>query len=508
MGGFKMELRQYLDILLRRKVIVIVVALVVIEVVAVGSSLMTSVYSASTLVRVATLQESSIEYIPLEYSERVLFTNVHLLESRPFLEEVIDRLGLRTSPGSLARRISIEILPNTELLEITAEAENPLEAVDIADTLGQLLIEQRVQVYDSEGQSAVQNIEEQLLLVEQDLAENRAQLDEILSGGVTAELSIAAQDLDTRIRIQEETYASLLNEFDKARIAEALRANSITIVEPAIAPNSPSKPDIPLNIALGAVLGISGGVGLAFLVDNLDTTIRTAEDLERVVRAPVLGQIPAMSVSKNARESGLLLDDSPRSPANEAFRVLRTNLLSMKNGQPPKMLLVTSAEPGVGKSTVVSNLAVVLAQSGNKVILVDSDFGRPNIHKIFGLANNHGLTTVLQVENILDEVLNDTKVEGLSVLTSGPIPSNPGDLLQGQKLTSLISELSGNADYILFDGPPLLAIADATMMATELEAVLIVAGRRKVNEKTLQKALHQLEFTMRDMLIQDQKPGR
>ena len=204
-----------------------------------------------------------------------------------------------------------------------------------------------MEVYDSQGQSALQNIAEQLAFVERDLQVNRDLLEDLLTGSISEDQGTSVQDLDTRIRIQEQTYASLLNEYDKARITEALRANSISIVVPALAPSTPSKPNIPLNIVLGAVLGMSGGIALAFLVDNLDTSIQSAEDLERIVRAPVLGRIPLIPQQGKKMDGGLLVDTKTRTLASEAFRVLRTNLLSLKHVVPPKLLLVTSADPGV-----------------------------------------------------------------------------------------------------------------------------------------------------------------
>ncbi len=492
-----MELRGYLEILLRRKWIVILFTIVSLEIAAVGSSLMTPVYSASTLVRISTFQESGIEFVSLAYSERVMNTNVQLLKSRPFLEEVIQRLELKLSPTRLAKQIEIEPLPNTELLEITAEAENPIQAVDIADMLGALLVEEKTSVYFGQGQSTLQKLEEQLTIVEDDLLENRALLQQLLDEGTSGSQAETIQDLDTRIRIQEETYAMLLNEYDRTRIAEGLRANSVSIIEPALAPSKPSKPNLVLNSILGGILGMSAGVAVAFLVDNLDTTINTAEDLQAATSVPMLGWIPKVPRMDKSEDGRLIPDSQARSPASEAFRMLRANVVSLTDGKSStKSLLVTSAEPHAGKSTIVTNLAVAISQGGRKVVVVDSDMGQPSLHEIFGLSNSLGLSSVLSGASLLDPAIQETQYPGLEILTSGPLPSPSeiGALLDVSKLDSLIEDLAKRVDFIILDSSPLLAIADAAVIAPVVDGVLLVAARRESTANSIQQALQQLEL--------------
>jgi len=240
---------------------------------------MTPVYSASTMVRIVQIQDRSIDYFDLNYSVRLMNTYVRVLRSRPFLEEVIQRLDLNTWPGNLARRIEVQVLADTELLEITAESNDPRQAMAIANTLATLLIEQRQKLYFGQGKTAREIFQEQLTIMEEKRREDRALLESLLNDNTGQDQAGRIQDLNTRIGIQEQTYAMLLNEYDRARVAEAMRANSISVVEPAIVPKAPSKPRIKLNITLAALVGLAGGTGLAFLFENLGPAIHSVHDL-------------------------------------------------------------------------------------------------------------------------------------------------------------------------------------------------------------------------------------
>jgi non-specific protein-tyrosine kinase len=421
-------------------------------------------------------------------------TNVQLLKSRPFLEEVILRLSLKVSPLELSKQIKVEVMPNTELLSIEAEGTSPEEAETIADTLATLLIEERDSLFSGSGKSARESLEEQVVIIEGDLKDSRDQLEARLSSGPGGEETGSIEELTTKIRIQEETYAMLINEYDRVRIAEGLRANSISVVEPAIAPLIPSKPNIVLNVILGILLGLSGGVGLAFLIENLDTTIHTSDDLVEAIDRPLLGWIPYIQPQKDSDDDMLIMASETRSPASEAFRLLRSNVLSPSSDNAPRTLLVASPEPEAGKSTILANLAATIAQSGRSVIVIDSDFGRPMMHKLFHVPIENGLSDVLFKLSTLDSALKTSMVYGVRVLTSGSIPSNPGDLLESPRIGELIHSLQERADVVLFDSPPILAVADASILAPMVDGVLLVVARREASEKVVFKAVQQLDL--------------
>jgi capsular exopolysaccharide synthesis family protein len=491
-----MELLSYIEILKRRFWVIALTTIVTVAIIGLGSFLMTPVYSASAVIRIAQIQDGSVSYYDLNYSERLMNTYAHLLESRPFLDEVIQRLELNITPASLANSITIEALANTELLEITVENPNPGLAMGIANTLGDLLVEQREILYTGGGgRSAREILEDQLAVVEENLTADRASLQELLNDGADLEQGGIVQDISSRIQVQEQTYAMLLNEYERAQIAEAARANSISVVEPAILPDAPSKPQKALNITLGFLVGLVGGVGLAFLFENLDLGIYSAEELENVTNAPLLGSIPRLNLSGRSPHRAILLVGNRQPGSREAFRILRTNVHAQISSTAARKLLITSADKRVGKSTVVANLAVTMSQTGRKVVIVDSNFRNPCLHELFGISNDWGLSTMITRPSRTSSVtqLAKTKFPGVSLLTSGPLPPNPAERVSSLQMQKVLAELVMETDLVLLDSPAILDFADSAALASMVDGVLLVASRGESTEKGVQKALQQID---------------
>jgi len=489
-----MEIQRYLEILEHQKWVVVLTTVVAVAIVGLGSCLITPIYSASTLVRVAQPRDGSIDYFDLDYSVRLMNTYAHVLRSRPFLEEVIRRLDLNILSEDLAKSIKAEGLTDTELLRITVESTNPRQAADIANTLATLLIEQSRRVYFGQAKTAREILQEQLTLVEENLTADRALLRSLLDDESGQDQAGGVQNLNRRIQIQEQTYATLLNEYDRAQVEEAMRANSVSVVEPAIVPHAPSKPRMKLNIGLGALVGLVGGAGLAFLFGSLAPVIHSVDDLEAVAEVPILASIPGFALRRRSRHRAILLNSDGRSPAGEAFRILGSSILSLASGQLPKTLLIASAEPGAGKSTVLANLAIAMAQAGRQVIVVDSDLRAPCLHEVFDLDNELGVSNVILDLSGMDRALQDTKIQGVRVLPSGPVPPNPAELLGLSKMEELIKRLAEDTDIVLLDSPPMLAIADTAVLAPMVDGVLLVAARHQATGKCIQKALRQLDM--------------
>jgi non-specific protein-tyrosine kinase len=391
--------------------------------------------------------------------------------------------------------IEVEIFANTELLSITVESTNPGQAVEIANILGTLLVEQRENLYTGQGRSVGEILQDQLTVVEERLAEDRARLRSQLGEGADLEQGGVIQDLNARIQVQEQTYAMLLNEYEQAQLAEAARANSISVVEQAILPDAPIKPRKILNITLGALVGLVGGISLAFLLDNLDLTIYSADDLEMLAKLPLLGSIPRFNLPRGLPNRPILLRVDKQSHTREAFRILRTNVNVFLNEMPAKTLLITSAEHGAGKSTVLVNLAVSMAQAGRKVVMVDSNFRDPSLHELFGISNDWGLSTMITRPSRVSSStqLVKTKYSGLRILASGPLPPNPGERISSIQMRKLIAELRLQADLVFFDSPAILAVADAAAVATMVDGVMLVAARGETTERGVHKTLQQLD---------------
>jgi succinoglycan biosynthesis transport protein ExoP len=249
------------------------------------------------------------------------------------------------------------------------------------------------------------------------------------------------------------------------------RARMVTITDHAIPEYKAVRPNKPLNIALGVVFGLVVGVGLAFFIEYLDTSVKTIDDVERTLQAPVLGVIP--------QNIGLIMNEGAESPHAEAYRVLRTNILFSRKDDKLNTVVVVSAGAGEGKSTTAFNLATIFAQNGSRVLVVDSDLRRPTLHKMINVTNSIGLTNYLLKQNTLDEVIQTTKVPTLHLMASGKLPSSSIGILSSAQMKELISELKQRYDFVFFDSPPIMGVSDASILASEVDMTLQVIQYRR-----------------------------
>lgn len=248
-------------------------------------------------------------------------------------------------------------------------------------------------------------------------------------------------------------------------------ARMVTIIDPAVREEKPVRPNKPLNIVLGVVFGLVVGIGLAFFIEYLDTSVKTIDDVERTLQAPVLGVIP--------QNIGLILEEGAESPHAEAYRVLRTNILFSRKDDNLNTVVVVSAGAGEGKSTTAFNLATIFAQNGSRVLVVDSDLRRPTLHKMVNVTNSIGLTNYLLKQNTLDEVIQTTKVPTLHLMASGKLPSSSLGILSSSQMKELISELKQRYDFVFFDSPPIMGVSDASVLASEVDMTLQVIQYRR-----------------------------
>ena len=303
--------------------------------------------------------------------------------------------------------------------------------------------------------------------------------------GAEAQLT-AARSNDQRVAKESRDYYRAKAELDRLRkfkdvlslrtLQEKIDVNlpkttMVTIVDPAEPIAKPVRPNRPLNIALGVIIGLVVGVGLAFFIEYLDTSVKTIDDVERMLQAPVLGVIP--------QNVGYLMEEGAESPHAEAYRVLRTNLLFSRKDDKLNTIAVVSAGAGEGKSTTVYNLATVFAQSGQRVIIVDSDLRRPTLHKLLKVTNNLGLTNYLLKQNTLEEVVQTTGHGNLDLLASGKLPSSSLGILSSAQMKDLISELKQRYDFVFFDSPPIMGVSDASILASEVDMTLQVIQYRR-----------------------------
>ena len=302
-------------------------------------------------------------------------------------------------------------------------------------------------------------------------------------------------------------YEGLMEKLKEAGVTAGLRSNNIRSVDKARVPTYPSEPNVPRNLAFALALGLSTGIGLAFLLEGIDNTVRTPEQAQAISGLPSLGMIPLGSKSgleaaakrltvASSREAVELVTQSrPQSQMAESYRALRTSLLLTSLGGPPKVILITSALPQEGKTTTSINTAIVLAQKGTRVLLIDADLRRPSIHKTLGMGPKTGLSNVLTGNATLQQaVVRSNILPTLFVLTAGTPPPNPAELLASSNMKDILAELREQYDHIVVDTPPTLSVTDAVVMSTRADSVVLVIRSGQTTKQALRRS--------RDLLMQ------
>lgn len=292
----------------------------------------------------------------------------------------------------------------------------------------------------------------------------------------------ARRDLETLQQVRDRLWMRIIQETVDSKLPRYGMVEIIDSAEPSFRAVRPKKM---VNIALGVIFGLAVGIGLAFFIEYLDTSVKTIDDVERALQAPVLGVIP--------QNVGNLMDEGPDSPHAEAYRVLRTNILFSQKEQKLNTITIVSAGAGEGKSTTIFNLATVFAQQGQRVLVVDSDLRRPSIHKLFKVSNAIGLTNYLMKQHTLEEVIQTTSVPTLDFLPSGKLPSSSMGILNSSQMKELIQELRRRYDWVFFDSPPIMGVSDASILASEVDMVLQVIQYRRYPQPMTIRAKQMIE---------------
>jgi len=295
----------------------------------------------------------------------------------------------------------------------------------------------------------------------------------------------------------EKIYLMMQEKYQESRITEVGQLGQVRLIDPARPPQEPVRPRKKLNLLLGFIVGLGLGIGLTFLFEYMDNTVRTIEDIERI-GVTVLGSIPMIKEGEAVKRmkvlpaglngkngsldapetrrmvSRLITHFAPKSPISEAYRTFRTNIQYTKLDRDLKALLVTSPGPGEGKSTSVANLAITMAQMGSKVLLIDSDLRRPILHSIFNIDRRIGLSNVLVGRATIEEAAQSTEIENLYVMPCGTLPPNPSELLGSSAMKTTLDAMKEKFDIVLFDSPPIIAVTDAAVLSSQLDGVILV----------------------------------
>jgi polysaccharide biosynthesis transport protein len=305
------------------------------------------------------------------------------------------------------------------------------------------------------------------------------------------QFNILKREADTN----RQLYDGLLQRLKEVSVAGGVGANNIMVVDKADIPNGRFKPNIKLNLLIGLLLGTLAGVGLAFFIEHLDDTFKSGDDIERTLGLPLLGIIPEVEeVTSIADTLAQINDDASRSAMAEAFRSARTALQFSTPEGAPKVLGITSSHISEGKTTTSLCLAVNFVQCGYSVLLIDADLRKPSLHRAFEIDNQVGLTNHLAGLSPLSEVIHHTKVDRLFFVPTGPLPPNPAELLQGSKMRDLIEDAKTKFDLVIFDGPPILGLADALILGNAVDRLLLVIRAGTTERSVVKTALKRLRM--------------
>lgn len=346
-------------------------------------------------------------------------------------------------------------------------AENP-EMVRISALIAKIdqQIESRVQGILTSLEDRVESQKARVAIYKQKI--DQAKVDAAQTAENYRPYFAMKRELENKQRLKDALELRVMQE----KVDSELPKESIMeIVDQAEPSFRASRPNVPLNIALGVIVGLVIGVGLAFFIEYLDTSVKTIDDVERALQAPVLGVIP--------QNVGILLEEGSDSPHAEAYRVLRTNVLFSRKDPAANTLTVVSGGAGEGKSTTIFNLATVFAQNGQRVLVVDSDLRRPSLHKMLSVSNAKGLTNYLLRQNSLEEVIQTTKQTGLDFMPSGKLPSSSLGILNSQRMKDFVRDVKARYDFVFFDSPPIMGVSDASVLASEVDLALLVVQYRK-----------------------------
>ena len=483
-----MELREYFGLFIKWLWLIILTTLLATAAAFLVSRQMTPIYRASTTLWINEAKSASMsDYSSLLTSERLARTYSQLMKRRPILDETKQRLGLLDE--TLGDNVSVQLIRDTQLIELSVEHPIPRLAADIANTIPEVFSEQNEALQASRYESSKQNLTAQMAAVEADIANAQGSLDAATAAPTPDPLEISR--LENALAQYRGTYSSLVESYEQIRLAEAGTVDNIVVVEAAVLPAAPVRPRVMQNTLLAAVVGAMIGLGVAFLIEYLDNTIKTPQQVEQILGLTTIGVITQVEGAKDLAD--VLTNASPKSPVAEAYRVLRTNLQFASVGSEKLVVAVTSPTTGEGKTTTAANLGIAFAQAGSRAVLVDADLRRPTLHKLFGLDNSMGLSNLLVTGMNANDVLSPTSVEGLFLLPSGSRPPNPAELLVHPRMDQVVKDLTDTADVVLIDLPPALAVADATIVASKVQGMLLVVEMAETRIDICQRAIEALQ---------------
>jgi capsular exopolysaccharide synthesis family protein len=464
----EMTLRDYSNVVVRRRWIVIGSVVLCAVVATALTALQTPVYSASSEVLVQPRgQDGLFEDTVINVNERSIQTEIQVIEGQAVRDRVQRDLGLNSRPPA----VSASAVGQTDVIALAVRDANAANAAIYANAYARAYIDVRREQSVNELLAASAEVQESI-------------------DGLQAQLDSLGDDDPRRPGLSSQL-ANFSTTLDQLRVDAALRTGGAAVIKSAETPSSPVEPTPARTVTLAAVVGLLLGLGAAFLIDYLDDKVRSEDDLEALTDRPVLSVVPVDPPPDNRPIS----ISEPTHTAVEAYRGLRTNLQFLGLDRSIRVVQLTSSMAGEGKTTTSTNLAVVLAQAGHRVALVDADLRRPRVHEVFDIPQTPGFTDLLLGMDA-KQVVNHVDIDGgnrLSVYTSGTIPSNPSEMLSGRRVRQLLNEMGGHYDYVVVDSAPVLPVSDSVALAGSVDGLLVVAHAGRVTQPNVVETLERLE---------------
>lgn len=490
-----MDLRNYFNLVRKWLWLVVLCAALAGAAAFVISRQQTRIYQSTATVFINQARSSTAraDYTDIITSERIARTYSAMLQDWPTLEQAALDLGytggLRQMQQDYHLAVTVTPVRDTQLVQVSVQSSHSEVAAQVANILPDVFMRMNRVRQEQRFSDTRQELQDELAAAESELE----QTEQVLNQLPATDENLNERDrLERLVTRHQTTYNTLSKSLEDLRLAEAQTTDNIVLTTPAQPSASPIRPRVLFNTLLAALIGALLGLGVAFLVEYLDDTVKTPDQVRDLTGLPTLGGV--VKLEGATPSDRLVARATNRSPSAEAYRVLRTNLQFSSLDKPLTTLVLTSATPGEGKSTTAANLAIVLAQADMRVILVDADLRRPSLHKVFRLPNHTGLSTALLDKQHNPEMyLQEADVPNLRILVTGPIPPNPAEMLSSTRMLEVIETLKGQADVVVFDMPPVLAVADASILASRVDGTVLVVGVGEARGEMLVQAVERLE---------------
>ena len=430
-------------------------------------------------------------------------TYVNIADRAPVRMATMEALELTWLPG-----YTVALVPDTQLIEVKVNDTSPERAMVVANELAnQILLSSPTSAQEQEDQerqafvkTQLDDMQAQIETTNVEILAKDEELAEMISARQIADTQGQIAALENKLRTLQSNYADLLSTTQQGAI------NSLSLFEEAAIPTRPIGPNRTSTVLTAAAIGFVLGAAAAYLLEFLDDTVKTPDDVENLTELPTLAGIA--TIPKNGgSDYALITRRHPRSSISEAYRTLRTAIKFANVDRPADTILITSPSSGDGKSVTVANLGVVMAQAGHRVLIVDADLRRPVQHEIFALKGfQQGLTTMLlamiveqerdataeELSRLLEEMIHETEQSGLYVLTGGTLPPNPAELVGSEKMDNLLQILAREYDFIILDSPPVLAVTDAIVLSARVHGVVLVGNAGATRRDKLEKSVAKL----------------